>query len=170
MQPCTSSLRLRLRHIKLQDGDSGRPTCSHALQVGLKPGLAVGTTAVACFVPGTGVSKAQSFGWCASCGCWVVNSIQLACEPAAASMTNRCLVTLLRYNAGSSSARSCWWQLYTLWRLASHPLATSGEMSRRHRMICSLYCCFSMRTMPLCRSLITNLANVLLFAGRSLLG
>jgi hypothetical protein len=34
------------------------------LQVGLKPGLAVGTEAVACFVPGTGVSKAQSFGWC----------------------------------------------------------------------------------------------------------
>ncbi len=35
------------------------------LQVGLKPGLEVGTAAVACFVPGTGVSKAQSFGWCA---------------------------------------------------------------------------------------------------------
>jgi glycerol uptake facilitator-like aquaporin len=39
--------------------------CPHAvaLQVGLKPGLTVGTTALACFVPGTDVTKAQSFGW-----------------------------------------------------------------------------------------------------------
>jgi aquaporin TIP len=33
------------------------------LTVGLAPGLSVGTTAVACFVPGTGVSKGQAFGW-----------------------------------------------------------------------------------------------------------
>jgi aquaporin TIP len=33
------------------------------LGVGLQPGLSVGRTAVACFVPGTGVSKAQAFGW-----------------------------------------------------------------------------------------------------------
>jgi hypothetical protein len=39
------------------------------VQVGLQPGLSVGTTAIACFVPGTGVSKAQAFGWCAVCPC-----------------------------------------------------------------------------------------------------
>lgn len=33
------------------------------LTVGLKPGLAVGTTAVACFSPAAGVSKGQAFGW-----------------------------------------------------------------------------------------------------------
>lgn len=76
------------RHSMLHDGDRQRPTCPHVLQVGLKPGLAVGTTAVACFVPGTGVSKAQSFGWCASCGCWVSNIYQLASGPASGSMTN----------------------------------------------------------------------------------
>ena len=44
------------------------------VQVGLKPGLSVGTTALACFVPGTDVTKAQSFGWWASRGCCVHNS------------------------------------------------------------------------------------------------
>jgi hypothetical protein len=54
----------------LSESESG----DHHVQVGLAPGLSVGTTAVACFVPGTGVSKGQAFGWCASCPCGLMAS------------------------------------------------------------------------------------------------